>query len=203
MTKTKLGTVGYVNMGEWNSETIYNKLKVVTYEGSSYASLIDNNIGNIPTDKNYWQLMASKGDKGDKPINGQDYNTIEDKEDLKNIVIILAKPDIDSYNEEKKSELDIKELELETKLEEKKDILVSDFDKYSQAKKDEFDNNAETKKEEINTIADGVKDFATAIQFATFDVDNDMQLGINTAEKLANVSFYFDDEKGELGVEII
>ena len=32
---------------------------------------------------------------------------------------------------------------------------------------------------------------------------NDMQLGINTAEKLANVSFYFDDEKGELGVEII
>ena len=81
--------------------------------------------------------------------------------------------------------------------------MVSDFDKYSQAKKDEFDNNAETKKEEINTIADGVKDFATAIQFATFDVDNDMQLGINTAEKLANVSFYFDDEKGELGVEII
>ena len=66
MAKLKIGTVGYVNMGEWNSEIIYNKLKVVTYEGSSYASLIDNNIGNVPTDKNYWQLMASKGDKGDK-----------------------------------------------------------------------------------------------------------------------------------------
>ena len=44
MAKLKIGTVGYVNMGEWNSEIIYNKLKVVTYEGSSYASLIDNNI---------------------------------------------------------------------------------------------------------------------------------------------------------------
>ena len=58
-------------------------------------------------------------------------------------------------------------------------------------------------KEDTEEIKNIVKDFATAIQFATFDVDNDMQLGINTAEKLANVSFYFDDEKGELGVEII
>ena len=146
MAKLKIGTVGYVNMGEWNSETIYNKLKVVTYEGSSYASLIDNNIGNIPTDKNYWQLMASKGDKGDKPINGQDYNTDEDKETIKNIIVENAKPDIDEYVTEQKKVLEDKEKEIVSELENEKSILIDEIVDSQSG----FDNNAKTKTAKFN-----------------------------------------------------
>lgn len=66
-----------------------------------------------------------------------------------------------------------------------------------------YNANAEEKKQEINAIADGVKDMATAIQFATFDVDDNMELGINTAEKLANTSFDYNENTGELEVEIV
>ena len=66
----------------------------------------------------------------------------------------------------------------------------------------DFNNNAEQKEEEINTIADGVRDMATSIQFATFEVDNNMDLIINTADKLKNTSFEYDEETGELEVEI-
>lgn len=66
-----------------------------------------------------------------------------------------------------------------------------------------YNQNAEEKKQEINAIADGVKDMATAIQFATFDVNDNMELGINTAEKLANTSFDYNENTGELEVEIV
>lgn len=62
---------------------------------------------------------------------------------------------------------------------------------------------AEEKTAELNEIAEGVKDTATAIQFATFEVDDDMNLLINTADKLKNTSFTFVDETGELEVEIV
>lgn len=67
---------------------------------------------------------------------------------------------------------------------------------------DDYNSNAEQKQQEINKLADGVKDMATAIQFATFEVDNDMKLAINTAEKLANTSFNYNENTGELEVEI-
>lgn len=64
-----------------------------------------------------------------------------------------------------------------------------------------YNKNAEEKKQEINTIADGVKDMATAIQFATFEVDDDMNLTINHSEKLVNTNFTINEE-GELEVNI-
>lgn len=93
------------------------------------------------------------------------------------------------------------------------EIKTDEFNKNATSKLDEFNSNAsletldfndnaERKKEEINIIADGVKDMATAIQFATFEVDNNMDLIINTAEKLANTSFDFNSNTGELEVEI-
>lgn len=53
------------NMGEYDSQTNYEKLNVVTYQGSSYCALKDT-TGNLPTNSEYWQLYAEKGEKGDK-----------------------------------------------------------------------------------------------------------------------------------------
>lgn len=83
-----LGIVGVSNKGEYNSETNYEKLNVVTYNGSSYCAT-QNSKGKLPTNPDYWQLYAEKGDKGDigpqgpKPIKGVDYYTNDDIEEIK------------------------------------------------------------------------------------------------------------------------
>lgn len=66
-----------------------------------------------------------------------------------------------------------------------------------------YKNLAEEKTAELNEIADGVKDMATAIQFATFEIDENMNLCINTADKLKNTSFSLNEETGEMEVEIV
>ena len=60
-----LGKVAYFNRGAYNSETTYEINDVVSYNGSSYVSLDDNNRGNLPTNTTYWSVVALKGDKGD------------------------------------------------------------------------------------------------------------------------------------------
>ena len=68
-----LGIVGIKNMGEYNSETQYEKLNVVTYQGSSYCAT-KNTKGNLPTNPDYWQLYASKGATGDTGPKGDTGN---------------------------------------------------------------------------------------------------------------------------------
>lgn len=85
-----LGIVSIKNMGEYNSQTQYEKLNVVTYQGSSYCAT-QLTQGNLPTDTDYWQLYAEKGEKGNKgdtgdagytPVKGVDYYTTADKAEL-------------------------------------------------------------------------------------------------------------------------
>lgn len=85
-----LGIVAIKNMGEYNSQTNYEKLNVVTYEGSSYCAK-QSCRGILPTDTDYWQLYAEKGEKGDTgdtgpkgdtPVKGLDYYTNADKQEL-------------------------------------------------------------------------------------------------------------------------
>lgn len=76
-----LGPVAIKHMGEYNPATNYEKLNAVTYEGSTYCANTST-IGNLPTDTDYWSLMAEKGDKGDMPVKGVDYYTQEDISDL-------------------------------------------------------------------------------------------------------------------------
>lgn len=82
-----LGIVGIKNMGEYNSQTMYEKLNVVTYNGSSYCAK-QSSQGILPTNPDYWQLYAEKGDTGDTgiqgppgytPVKGIDYFTAEDR----------------------------------------------------------------------------------------------------------------------------
>lgn len=82
-----LGIVGMENKGAYDANAYYEKLNVVSYQGSSYCAL--NSVHNVlPTDTTKWQLIAEKGDKGDTgeegytPIKGTDYYTAADKAEL-------------------------------------------------------------------------------------------------------------------------
>ena len=85
-----LGIVGIKHCGAYDATIQYEKLNVVTYQGSSYCAK-GNTLGNLPTNTEYWDLMAEKGDKGDKgdtgeegytPVKGIDYYTAADKAEL-------------------------------------------------------------------------------------------------------------------------
>lgn len=55
--------LGIAWKGEYVAETAYVIQDGVTYNGSSYICIADS-TGNLPTDTDYWQLVASKGDTG-------------------------------------------------------------------------------------------------------------------------------------------
>lgn len=63
---------------------------------------------------------------------------------------------------------------------------------------------AEEKTAELNDIAEGVKNMATAIQFANFKINKEnMHLQIITTKKLGNTSFTLNKKRGRLGVRIV
>ena len=64
MAKTSLGKVGILPKGEYSSATQYLRLDIVSYNGSSYLCIKDC-VGIDVTNKEYWLLIAQKGDKGD------------------------------------------------------------------------------------------------------------------------------------------
>lgn len=82
------------------------------------------------------------------------------------------------------------------------DEIVS-FDEHVIDKTEEFDNNAQEKTDTLNQIAEGIEDMTTAIQFATFEVDNNMGLYIVQADRLINTNFIFNEENGGLEVMIV
>ena len=60
---TDLGKVGMTPAGSWSASSTYERLDVVTYEGSSYVSLVDSNINfNPSTSTGKWQLVAQHGE---------------------------------------------------------------------------------------------------------------------------------------------
>lgn len=93
--------------------------------------------------------------------------------------------------------------------------LTEDYNENAKKKVEEYNDNAvekektykdlaEEKETKLNNIADGVKDMATAIQFANFKVNrSNMHLQIITAKKLGNTSFTLNKKSGRLGVRIV
>lgn len=69
---------------------------------------------------------------------------------------------------------------------------------------DDYKDLAEEKTAELNDIAEGVKNMATAIQFANFKINKgNMHLQIITTKKLGNTSFTLNKKTGRLGVRIV
>lgn len=64
MVTTVLGKVAITPKGEWNSATAYEKLDVVSYNGSSYLSVRTVPAATPLSNTNYWLLLAQKGDTG-------------------------------------------------------------------------------------------------------------------------------------------
>ena len=75
--------------GTWSSSTVYNYNDVITYNGSSYISLISNNTGNQP-DLNtvLWNLINSQGLQGlqgQQGIQGFGYQQLQGTQGLQGI----------------------------------------------------------------------------------------------------------------------
>lgn len=84
-TKQVLGKVLIVMRGEYDNEETYERLDVVTYNGSSYIAKKET-IGNLPTDNSFWSILAKKGDSYE--INK------DDLEKVKGEVANIIKPDL-------------------------------------------------------------------------------------------------------------
>ena len=70
-TKQILGKVTVTPKGEYQTDTEYKRLDIVTFEGSSYIAKADNT--NVPvTNSDTWLKLV------EKPIKGTDYFTEED-----------------------------------------------------------------------------------------------------------------------------
>ena len=65
-----VGRVQQLPKGEYNAQTTYNKLDIVSYQGSSYICKQDNTTGQVPTNTTYWMINAQKGDTGEQGIQG-------------------------------------------------------------------------------------------------------------------------------------
>lgn len=78
---------------------------------------------------------------------------------------------------------------------------MQEYNDNDTTKKEEYNQNALEKENAINAIANDVKDMVSSSEFATFDVDENMNLCINKAESLGNMGFSVNDN-GELEVEI-
>lgn len=155
MAKTKIGKVGITPKGAYSNVKNYVRLDVVTENGSSYVCLKDC-VGKAVTDTEYWQLVAEKGDKGDKPVAGVDYNTDAEKTEFKNEVVTETKTDIadyvteqktelNTYTETKKSELDEYESTKETELNTKATELTNAFNTNATSKTKDYNDNATAK----------------------------------------------------------
>lgn len=59
-----LGKISITLEGEYNSNISYSRLDLVSYQGESYASKINNNAEPI-TNTLAWQKVAEKGSTGD------------------------------------------------------------------------------------------------------------------------------------------
>lgn len=86
-----LGPVGYNPTGTYNNSREYEKLDVVTYQGSSYVA-ITNSVGKSPLNTTYWNLVA---EKGETPTRGEDYWTEEDQQEVINEA--AAQVDLSGY----------------------------------------------------------------------------------------------------------
>ena len=80
---------------------------------------------------------------------------------------------------------------------------IVNFDAHVTSKTEEFDANAQDKTNTLNQIAEGIEDMTTAIQFATFEVDDNMGLYIVQADRLINTNFIFNPDTGGLEVMIV
>lgn len=170
---TDIGKVAITPQKDYQNERTYEWLDVVTYDGAGYMCIAEDGCtGIVPTNTDYWQLLADKG-----------HFTEEDKEEFKKAVVEESKTEInehtgnkktelnnyttelekslenelDTYKAEKESQMDLYKATLETEMANKKDSLIEEietaqngFDTNAEEKTNTFNSNVETKTTEFN-----------------------------------------------------
>lgn len=170
---TDIGKVAITPQKDYQNERTYEWLDVVTYDGAGYMCIAEDGCtGIVPTNTDYWQLLADKG-----------HFTEEDKEEFKKAVVEESKTEInehtgnkktelnnyttelekslenelDTYKTEKEAQMDLHKATLETEMANKKDSLIEEietaqngFDANAEEKTNTFNSNVETKTTEFN-----------------------------------------------------
>lgn len=170
---TDIGKVAITPQKDYQNERTYEWLDVVTYDGAGYMCIAEDGCtGIVPTNTDYWQLLADKG-----------HFTEEDKEEFKKAVVEESKTEInehtgnkktelnnyttelekslenelDTYKTEKETQMDSHKATLETEMANKKDSLIEEietaqngFDTNVEEKTNTFNSNVETKTTEFN-----------------------------------------------------
>lgn len=204
-----LGYVGTYPVGDYNKQTEYEYLNVVTHKGSSYVCIKEEGcIAVEPPNEEYWQLFAGKGDTGEKgdkgdtgpigpkPVNGVDYNTNAEREEFKNAVVADSKTDLEKYITEKETQLDNYTKEKETKLDDYvtdtvkptidtyvTDTTKKDIDKYEKEKEKVLDTYIDTKKTEIDNYVTNTS------KPALDQYEKDKEAELETAKNTAIVEY--------------
>ena len=120
-TTINAGRVRFVSRGTYNNSTQYYLFDLVDYNGSSYIAK-ENSLGNLPTNTQYWQLIAAKGDT---------YDDTELKNDISSINTNIKanyynKADTDTKLDTKANTSDVyNKTETDEKLESKQDKLTA------------------------------------------------------------------------------
>lgn len=57
----RLGIIGYADKGDYDPLAVYHKNQVVHYDEKSYYCKVEGTTNKLPTNKNYWGVMAAGG----------------------------------------------------------------------------------------------------------------------------------------------
>lgn len=200
-----LGYVGTYPVGDYNAQTEYEYLNVVTHKGSSYVCIKEEGCTAVePPNDECWQLFAGKGDTGEKgdkgdtgpigpkPVNGVDYNTNAEREEFKNAVVADSKTDLEKYIAEKETHLDNYTKEKETELDDYvtdtvkpvidtyvTDTTKKDIDAYEKEKEKVLDTYTDTKKTEIDNYVTNIS--KPALDQYEKDKEAELETAKNTA----------------------
>lgn len=207
---TDIGKVAITPRKDYKNEQAYEWLDVVTYNGASYMCIAEDGCtGIVPTNTDYWQLLADKG-----------HFTEEDKEEFKKAVVEESKTEInehtgnkktelnnyttelekslenelDTYKTEKETQMDSHKATLETEMANKKDSLIEEietaqngFDANVEEKTNTFNSNVETKTTEFNNNSN-----AKTEEFNNNSTEKINAFNSNAEEKIADYNAHVE-----------
>lgn len=207
---TDIGKVAITPRKDYKNEQTYEWLDVVTYNGASYMCIAEDGCtGIVPTNTDYWQLLADKG-----------HFTEEDKEEFKKAVVEESKTEInehtgnkktelnnyttelekslenelDTYKAEKETQMDSHKATLETEMANKKDSLIEEietaqngFDANVEEKTNTFNSNVETKTTEFNNNSN-----AKTEEFNNNSTEKINAFNSNAEEKIADYNAHVE-----------
>ena len=175
-TATKIGRVSINPQGEYSSGTQYQRLDVVTYQGSGYICIQD--CQNKPvTNTAYWYLLVSKGDT---------YEVTE--EDLQRIALQIEEDASSLFNQlvaQKTSEFNTNASDKTTAFNNNATSKTSDFDTNATQKTTEFNNNATSKTTDFNSNA--------TQKGVSFDANYDDKVGLFNGNATTKTNNYNDN----------